>query len=207
MSIALKVDPQAKTRSRFVSAIAYAPAKSDIARIRPDENDVRMPRPVCVWVYDKAVDAKHNSAKRMIIRDLSAAVTDSVSWEAELDGAQLTEAITTITGNKPQTPETLDAVYRDGEATRERECTLVSMRAGGEAGRVDEPRHHLPRFDQRPVRAPIREHGVRFDGCQKGPFLNRAPTYKLCDQTLFNAPAPSLGKRNAPRILLKCTLH
>ena len=48
---------------------------------------------------------------------------------------------------------------------------------------------------------------VRFDGCQTGPFRKRAPTYKLCDQTLFNAPATSIGRKNAPRVLLKCTLH
>ena len=205
-SLALKVDPQATIRSRFVSAIAYAPAKSDIARIRPDENEVRMARPVCVWAYDKTRDAGPSGADRMMERDLSADVTDSVSWEAELSGAQLTEAITAITGNTPQTPKTLKAVYPDGEAKRERECTLVSMRAGREADRTTNlvTVFLASTSDQFARQFEVQ---VRFDGCQKGPFRKRAPTYKLCDQTLFNAPATSIGKQNAPRVLLKCTLH
>jgi hypothetical protein len=205
-SIALKVDPQATVRSRFVSAIAYAPAKSDIARIRPDESEVRMPRPVCVWEYNKEVDAGLAGANRMMDEDFSGVVTDSVSWEAELSGAQLTEAITAITGNKPQTPETLKTVYPDGEAERERECTLVSMRAGREAGRTTNlvTVFLASTSDQFARQFEVQ---VRFDGCQTGPFRKRAPTYKLCDQTLFNAPATSIGRKNAPRVLLKCTLH
>jgi len=205
-SIALKVDPQATIRSRFVSAIAYAPAKSDITRIRPDENEVRMPRPVCVWEYKKEVDAGLDNSNRMMDKDLSDVVTDSVSWEAELRGAQLTEAITAITGNKPQTPETLKTVYPDGEAERERECTLVSMRAGRDAGRTTNlvTVFLASTSDQFARQFEVQ---VRFDGCQTGPFRKRAPTYKLCDQTLFNAPATSIGRKNAPRVLLKCTLH
>ena len=209
-SIALKVDPQATIRSRFVSAIAYAPAKSDIARIRPDENEVRMPRPVCVWEYNnnnkEDTRPSVDNSNRMMDRDLSDVVTDSVSWEAELRGAQLTEAITAITGNKPQTPETLKTVYPDGEAERERECTLVSMRAGREAGRTTNlvTVFLASTSDQFARQFEVQ---VRFDGCQTGPFRKRAPTYKLCDQTLFNAPATSIGKQNSPRVLLKCTLH
>lgn len=205
-SIALKVDPQATIRSRFVSAIAYAPAKSDIARIRPDENEVRMPRPVCVWEYNKEVDAGLDNSNRMMDKDLSDVVTDSVSWEAELRGAQLTEAITTITGNKPQTLETLKTVYPNGEAERERECTLVSMRAGRDAGRTTNlvTVFLASTSDQFARQFEVQ---VRFDGCQTGPFRKRAPTYKLCDQTLFNAPATSIGRQNAPHVLLKCTLH
>ena len=210
-SIALKVDPQTTIRSRFVSAIAYAPAKSDIARIRPDENEVRMPRPVCMWEHNKAVDsmARLDNSNRMMDKDLSEVVTDSVSWEAELHGAQLTEAITTITtitGNKPQTPDILQKVYPNGEAKRERECTLVSMRAG----RASDPTTNLVTVFLASTSNQFArqfEVQVRFDGCQTGPFRKRAPTYKLCDQTLFNAPVTSIGRKNAPRMLLKCTLH
>lgn len=206
--IRVKIDKEAMIRSRFISAIAYEPRSIDLLKLTPDECETRLTRTAFVW--SKSVNAEHSGTV-----DLTKEVTDSISWQMELKGSDITDDIAAkekgVSSGQPEM--VLDAVYPDAEKTPsetqnrtpDRECHLVKMAVGNK----DEPLVTVFLSSVSKLYARQYEIQVRFDGCQSGPFDKRAPTYALGDQMLFHIPSTSAQKHIADtrRIIIKCTLH
>ena len=204
--IFVKVDKETMIRSRFISAIKYVPRPTDLLILTPEECEVRLPHMAYIWQHKP-----DNSNAVQPQPDLTSVVTDSISWQAELESSviinNIAETEKNVVSGEPD--DILNEVYPDEkpyakpDAKPDRECHLVKMSVGSE------PLVTVFLSSTSDLYARQYEVQVRFDGCQTGPFDTRARTYALCDHTLFSRPSISAGRRieHMRRIIIKCTLH
>ena len=133
--IFVKVDKETMIRSRFISAIKYVPRPTDLLILTPEECEVRLPHMAYIWQHKP-----DNSNAVQPEPDLTSVVTDSISWQAELESSviinNIAETEKNVVSGEPD--DILDAVYpypiknAKGDAKPDRECHLVKMSVGSE---------------------------------------------------------------------------